>query len=206
MGGREACQARRRGGSDERANERTNESDLASPSPFFIARRPTDESPQITSLTWAGDGAYLSVGNDRGEVEVWDIETGTKLRTMAGHAVSSSFALFLLFFQASASLARYLKYTPSVVPSSRWETLVSSETNSKLTLVSFSFLAFEQSRVPVLSWHGHLLSSGCRDGSIHHHDVRVARHKVGELLGHTAEVRSRSPFLSLARLTANHAR
>jgi cell division cycle protein 20 (cofactor of APC complex) len=91
---------------------------------------PTEESPQITSLTWAGDGAYLSVGNDVGEVEVWDIETGTKLRTMAGHA----------------------------------------------------------SRVPVLSWHGHLLSSGCRDGSIHHHDVRVARHKVGELLGHTAEV------------------
>lgn len=46
-----------------------------------------------------------------------------------------------------------------------------------------------QSRVPVLSWHGHLLSSGCRDGSIHHHDVRVARHKVGELQGHTGEVR-----------------
>ncbi|CDZ97112.1 Anaphase promoting complex, Cdc20, Cdh1, and Ama1 subunits [Phaffia rhodozyma] len=91
---------------------------------------PTEESPQICSLTWAGDGSYLSVGNDKGDVEVWDVETGVKLRTMAGHA----------------------------------------------------------SRVPVLSWHGHLLSSGCRDGSIHHHDVRVARHKVGELLGHTAEV------------------
>lgn len=45
------------------------------------------------------------------------------------------------------------------------------------------------SRVGVLSWdRGHMLSSGCRDGSIWHHDVRVARHKVAELLGHSAEV------------------
>lgn len=39
-----------------------------------------------------------------------------------------------------------------------------------------------------LSWNGGVLTSGCRDGSIHHHDVRVARHKVMELNGHTAEV------------------
>ncbi|KAI8611906.1 WD40-repeat-containing domain protein, partial [Chytriomyces sp. MP71] len=43
-------------------------------------------------------------------------------------------------------------------------------------------------RVGVLSWDRHLVSSGCRDGSIWHHDVRVANHKVGELLGHTQEV------------------
>lgn len=49
--------------------------------------RPTDDSPQVTSLTWAGDGAYIAVGNERGEIEVWDAETQTKLRTMAGHAV-----------------------------------------------------------------------------------------------------------------------
>lgn len=46
-------------------------------------------------------------------------------------------------------------------------------------------------RVPSLSWNGHVLSSGCRDGSIHHHDVRVAKHKVMELMGHNAEVSSR---------------
>jgi hypothetical protein len=40
----------------------------------------------------------------------------------------------------------------------------------------------------VLSWHGHLLTSACGDGSIWHHDVRVARHKVMELLGHSGEV------------------
>ncbi|KAJ3228706.1 ubiquitin-protein transferase activating protein [Chytriomyces hyalinus] len=62
------------------------------------------------------------------------------------------------------------------------------------------------SRVGVLSWDRHLVSSGktvyhiftnpvdlkfskgCRDGSIWHHDVRIANHKVGELIGHTQEV------------------
>lgn len=56
-----------------------------------LVRRPDDESPQVTSLTWAGDGAYLAVGNDRGEVEVWDAETNVKLRTMGGHAVRLTF-------------------------------------------------------------------------------------------------------------------
>jgi cell division cycle protein 20 (cofactor of APC complex) len=45
-------------------------------------------------------------------------------------------------------------------------------------------------RVPSMSWFGHTLSSGCKDGSIWHHDVRVARHKVMELSGHTGEVSS----------------
>ncbi|KAJ3142051.1 ubiquitin-protein transferase activating protein [Physocladia obscura] len=44
------------------------------------------------------------------------------------------------------------------------------------------------SRVGVLSWDRHIVSSGCRDGSIWHHDVRVSNHKVGELMGHTQEV------------------
>jgi cell division cycle protein 20 (cofactor of APC complex) len=44
------------------------------------------------------------------------------------------------------------------------------------------------SRVGVLSWDKHIVSSGSRDGSIWHHDVRVANHKVAELLGHSGEV------------------
>lgn len=39
-----------------------------------------------------------------------------------------------------------------------------------------------------LSWNGSIISSGCRDGSIHHHDVRIAQHKVQDLRGHRAEV------------------
>lgn len=44
------------------------------------------------------------------------------------------------------------------------------------------------SRVGALAWNNHLVSSGCRDGAIHHNDVRVARHHVATLVGHTQEV------------------
>lgn len=86
----------------------------------------------ITSVSWSTDGCYLAVGLDTGDVEIWDVEEGKKMRTMVGHSA----------------------------------------------------------RVPSMSWFGHTLSSGCKDGSIWHHDVRVARHKVMELSGHTGEVSS----------------
>ncbi|KAJ3108093.1 ubiquitin-protein transferase activating protein [Phlyctochytrium planicorne] len=44
------------------------------------------------------------------------------------------------------------------------------------------------SRVGVLAWDKHVVSSGSRDGSIWHHDVRVADHKIAELNGHSGEV------------------
>lgn len=42
--------------------------------------------------------------------------------------------------------------------------------------------------VGALAWNSHILSSGCRDGTIFHHDVRVAQHHVATLAGHTQEV------------------
>ncbi|CAM0140020.1 WD repeat-containing protein slp1 [Umbelopsis sp. WA50703] len=57
------------------------------------------------------------------------------------------------------------------------------ETNTKLRSMTG-----HESRVGVLSWDKHIVSSGARDGSIWHHDVRVAQHKVSELHGHTDEV------------------
>ncbi|KAF9586232.1 ubiquitin-protein transferase activating protein [Lunasporangiospora selenospora] len=44
------------------------------------------------------------------------------------------------------------------------------------------------SRVGVLAWDKHILSSGCRDGSIWNHDVRIQNHKVAELINHSNEV------------------
>ena len=88
------------------------------------------EGSYIASLDFSNDGQFLGVGYPNGAVELWDVETQSKLRTMAGHAA----------------------------------------------------------QVGVLSWNNHVLSSGCQDGSIWHHDVRVARHKVMELLGHQGEV------------------
>ncbi|XP_069779176.1 cell division cycle protein 20 homolog [Narcine bancroftii] len=44
------------------------------------------------------------------------------------------------------------------------------------------------SMVGALSWNDHILTSGSRFGSIHHHDVRIAQHHVGSLLGHDSQV------------------
>ena len=91
------------------------------------------ESPEgsyVSSVDFSNDGAFLGIGIGSGEVELWDVESRQKLRSMSGH----------------------------------------------------------QAQIAVLSWHGHILSSACGDGSIWHHDVRVARHKVMELLGHSGEV------------------
>ena len=43
-------------------------------------------------------------------------------------------------------------------------------------------------RVGALDWNKHILSSGSRDSSIMHHDVRVRDHHVSTLVGHTQEV------------------
>ena len=36
----------------------------------------------VTSLRWSDDGSYISIGKEDGLVEIWDIETNTKLRTL----------------------------------------------------------------------------------------------------------------------------
>lgn len=43
-------------------------------------------------------------------------------------------------------------------------------------------------RVGALAWNSFMVSSGSRDGSIIHHDVRQREHCVATLAGHTQEV------------------
>ncbi|KAL1746431.1 WD40-repeat-containing domain protein [Schizophyllum fasciatum] len=88
------------------------------------------DDSHICSVSFSNDGMFLGVGCGTGDVELWDVQVGQKLRTMSGH----------------------------------------------------------QEQVASLSWNQHILTSGCGDGSIWHHDVRVPRHKVMELLGHNGEV------------------
>jgi cell division cycle 20, cofactor of APC complex len=90
----------------------------------------TPPHTSITSLKWSGDGSFLALGQDDGDVQIWDCEAGVKVRSMPGH----------------------------------------------------------DSRVAVLAWDKHILSSGSRDTSIFNHDVRERNHKVAELLGHTGEI------------------
>ncbi|KAF8318813.1 WD40-repeat-containing domain protein [Cantharellus anzutake] len=103
-------------------NAETNETEILSTC--------ENENGYVSSVDFSSDGSYSGIGLDSGEVEIWDVETKQKLRTMSGH----------------------------------------------------------QGQVSVLSWNHHIISSGCADGSIWHHDVRIANHKVMELLGHTGEV------------------
>ncbi|KAG4301929.1 hypothetical protein PCK1_001905 [Pneumocystis canis] len=88
------------------------------------------QSTYVSGIKWSADGCYLSIGLGSGDIQIWDTETGVRLRTMYGH----------------------------------------------------------EARVGVLAWDKHLLSSGCRDGSIWNHDVRIADHKVSEWRGHGSEV------------------
>lgn len=84
----------------------------------------------ISSVKWSGDGAYVGVGLGTGEVQIWDVEEGTKLRSMFGH----------------------------------------------------------DTRVGVMGWNKHILSTGSRSGLVFNHDVRVQDHKIAELVSHTGEV------------------
>ncbi|KAL9103595.1 MAG: hypothetical protein Q9163_001359 [Psora crenata] len=90
----------------------------------------TPADTYISSVKWSGDGAYVGVGLGSGEVQIWDVEEGTKLRSMQGH----------------------------------------------------------DTRVGVMGWNKHILSTGARSGLVYNHDVRVAQHKVAELVSHSSEV------------------
>lgn len=89
----------------------------------------------VASLDFSGDGAYIGIGLGTGSIELWDVATSQKLRTMA--------------------------------PSSD---------------------ATSAGQVASLTWFNHILTSGHSNGSIVHHDVRVPRHVVATLQGHTGEV------------------
>ncbi|KAF3934147.1 Beta-TrCP [Dactylellina cionopaga] len=84
----------------------------------------------ISSVKWSNDGSFVAVGMGTGEVQIWDPEESTKIRSMHSHS----------------------------------------------------------SRVGVMSWDKHILSTGSRSGEIINHDVRIADHKVASLVSHTAEV------------------
>jgi len=90
----------------------------------------TTPDTYVSSVKWSGDGAYVGVGLGTGEVQIWDVSEGVKIRSMFGH----------------------------------------------------------DTRVGVMGWSKHLLSTGARSGLVHNHDVRIAEHKVAELVSHTSEV------------------
>lgn len=46
-----------------------------------------DGEAAVSSLEWSGDGAYLAIAWENGQIQLWDVESKSRLRTMGGHAV-----------------------------------------------------------------------------------------------------------------------
>jgi cell division cycle protein 20 (cofactor of APC complex) len=45
----------------------------------------TADDDYVTSLEWAFDGSYLAIGTSRGDVQIWDVDSVSKIRSMKGH-------------------------------------------------------------------------------------------------------------------------
>ncbi|TGZ83486.1 WD40 repeat-like protein [Ascodesmis nigricans] len=45
----------------------------------------TTPDTYVSSVKWSSDGAHLSVGLHTGDVQIWDVEELTRIRTMTGH-------------------------------------------------------------------------------------------------------------------------
>ena len=97
---------------------------------YLTCRLPSLPFSVVASTIPLGRLISLPVAARTTQVQLWDVSSMRKLRTMRGHAA----------------------------------------------------------RVGAMDWNAHVLSSGSRDGSIHHHDVRVRDHHIGTLAGHDQEV------------------
>lgn len=107
------------------------------------------------------------------ETYAWNGDTGSV--TLVGRAPEGSYVSSVDFSNDGA----YLGIGNGTGDVELWD----HEVGQKLRTMSG-----HSAQIAALSWHEHILSSACADGSIWHHDVRAPRHKVMELLGHTGEV------------------
>ena len=63
--------------------ERTGEA--ASTQVAAFPRFPSLCAAPCCSVSWSQRGSYLSVGTDKGEVQIWDAAKTKRIRTMPGH-------------------------------------------------------------------------------------------------------------------------
>ncbi|CAK9783578.1 putative activator of the anaphase-promoting complex/cyclosome [Cutaneotrichosporon oleaginosum] len=160
------------------ANRGTGASSSAAPkkrTPPYMPERVLD-APNFTDDYYLNLVAWSSANRVAIGLEtlpyVWDAETGD---VMALESDSEAMVCSVSWSPDGA----YLAVGNDVGAVEIWDV----EDNKRVRV-----MGGHNARVASLSWNGHVLSSGCRDGTIFHHDVRVAQHKTAELRGHTAEV------------------
>ncbi|KAJ1916580.1 WD repeat-containing protein slp1 [Mycoemilia scoparia] len=131
----------------------------------------------LNLLDWSSSN-ILAIGLDH-SVYLWNADTGdvSSLCELSG-AENDDNSPYVSSVNWSAD-GSYLAIGTSDGDCQIWDADAQSKIRS---------MTGHQARVGSLSWSKHILTSGCRDGSIWHHDVRVASHKVGELLAHSGEV------------------
>ena len=125
----------------------------------------------LNLLEWSSQN-MLAVGLDK-TVYLWNAESGDVSEFCSLSDIDS---IASLTWSADGN---YLAIGTTEGDTQIWDVVESKKKRSMLG---------HSARVGVLSWGTDFLSSGCRDGSIWHHDVRIRDHKVMELTGHTSEV------------------
>jgi WD40 repeat protein len=157
------------------------------------------EQSHVTSLAWIGQGNLMAVGTSdhkvccrsRSGVGGPAARVTEQLRARVGHRLRSRSRRGRIVESCSSSLREQLRKLEQqlrmifCVSCHEWAQVQIWDVEKLKQLRSMDG---HRARVSSLSWNGPTLSSGGRDSTIVHHDVRSARHKVGTLRGHTQEV------------------
>lgn len=155
----------------------------------------------LNIMDW-GDSNFLAIGLTQ-TVYLWNAATGEIIELMyAAHTHLSSPASTPKSHPPPSSLScphRSVTDTDDYITSVSWI----QDTGSHLAIGTASAetqlwdvgaqkmvrsMGGHTGRVGALSWNRHVLSSGSRDSTIVHHDVRVQNHHIATLAGHEQEV------------------
>ncbi|RLN91570.1 hypothetical protein BBJ28_00013052 [Nothophytophthora sp. Chile5] len=116
----------------------------------------------VTSVCWSQRGTHLSVGTNSGDVQIWDVSAGKKIRTMP-YVIERRFTLPSLW---NLKLTVLLCCVASIC----------------------CLFSGHMARIGTLAWSGQTLASGSRDRTILLRDLRASTPYQTKLAGHKQEV------------------
>lgn len=135
------------------------------------------DTDYVSSLSWIQDGTHLAVGNNQNLVEIWDAETGTRLRKMAGHSQRVSALDWNAHLLTSGSKSGLIFHHDVRIPQHHVGTLN----------------GHEGAEVCGLKWSpdGKYLASGANDNTVNVWDGSATENNSpSQRLGHAAAVKA----------------